>query len=191
MTEESDEKLAEAIQQGDLERFGILIDRYEAKLKRYARKFLYNSDDIEDQVQETFIKAYTHIQSFDTTRKFSPWIYRIAHNIFVNELRRQTYAPINFFDPDTIFPYLTAKETTDKATLDAELSKIIDEVIDILPVKYKEPLILYFYEEQSYEDISEILRIPISTVGVRIKRAKDKLKQAYEDKINRQNHDKT
>ena len=65
------------------------MDRYQAKLLRYGRRFLAQDDHIVDVVQDVFIKTYENIQSFDATRKFSPWIYRIAHNAFVNEIRQK------------------------------------------------------------------------------------------------------
>jgi len=88
MTEETDEAIALRVQGGDGEVFGELIERYQAKLSRYARKFLLDPDDAADIVQDIFIKSYQNIQSFDATRRFSPWIYRIAHNEFVNALKK-------------------------------------------------------------------------------------------------------
>lgn len=77
---QTDEELASLIQSGKVEFFGTLIVRYDAKMKRYSRKFLSDQEDTKDVVQEIFIKAYVNIQSFDAKRKFSSWLYRIAHN---------------------------------------------------------------------------------------------------------------
>ncbi len=82
----SDEQLAVLVQNGDKEKFGVLMERYQGKLFRYGKKFLSNEDNIEDVVQDVFIKTYQNIQSFDSTQRFSPWIYRIAHNTYVNAL---------------------------------------------------------------------------------------------------------
>ena len=76
MTDLKDEEIASLVQGGDQDSYGALIERYEKKLTRYGRRFLYDHDDIEDVVQEVFLKAYTHINSFDTKRSFSSWIYR-------------------------------------------------------------------------------------------------------------------
>src|SRR3954463_6498094 len=86
---ETDEQVALAVQAGASNRFGELVERYEAKLLRYARKFLLDPDDAQDIVQDIFIKAYENLQSFDVSRRFSPWIYRIAHNEFVNALKKR------------------------------------------------------------------------------------------------------
>lgn len=173
--EQTDEEVVKQVLNGDNASFGVLVDRYEAKLLRYAKKFLLFEDDATDLVQDVFIKAYTNLQSFDTERRFSPWIYRIAHNEFINELRRREKAPLPFFDPDTIFPHPVAEEKTDTLSIQHELREAVQECFSKLEAKYREPLILYFLEHMSYQDISEILRIPVSTVGVRISRGKTKL----------------
>jgi len=80
--------------EGDIEVFGILLDRYEQKLSRYGKKFLSRKEDIEDIVQDVFVSAYQNIQSFDSTQRWSPWIYRIAHNALVNALRKKGRSPI-------------------------------------------------------------------------------------------------
>lgn len=181
-TDRSDELIAAAVQMGDVDAFGELMDRYEAKLKRYGRKFLARQNDIEDLVQDVFIKAYEHMQSFDTSLRFSPWIYRIAHNLFVNELKRKSKYSIAAFDPDVILPFLPAKETADSDLLDSESKEEIDKLIGALPVKYREVVVLHYLEEMSYQEISDILQIPVNTVGVRMTRARHKLKGLYEEK---------
>ena len=73
---DSDEHIAGLVQQGNKDAFGILIDRYDKKITRYANKFLYNYQDREDAVQDVFIKAYKNIQSFRTNERFSPFCRR-------------------------------------------------------------------------------------------------------------------
>lgn len=174
--EASDESIARAVQEGDTDAFGELVVRYEAKLKRYARKFLSRKEDIEDLVQEVCIKAYEHIQSFDTTLRFSPWIYRIAHNVFVNELKRSSRFGFGVFDADALLPLLPAIETTDGDILQEEMRESIDASLATLSPKYREVLALHYFEELSYKEISEVLRIPVTTVGVRMTRARRQLR---------------
>lgn len=168
-----DEDIARSVQQGDIEQFGVLVERYEQKLMRYTQKFLRDSEDRSDILQDIFIKAYVNIQSFDASQKFSPWIYRIAHNEAINFLKKQkTNKSFSLFDVDVLFPHPVAEE---KADTDAEreiLKKMIDETLDDIDTKYREILLLYFYEDMSYKDIAQILHIPVSSVGVRIQRAK-------------------
>jgi RNA polymerase sigma factor (sigma-70 family) len=175
---QSDEEIARGVQEGNTQAFGELVERYQAKLLRYARKFLQDTDDAKDIVQDVFLKAYENIQSFDVSRRFSPWIYRIAHNEFVNAIKkRQASRMIFTFDIDTLFPNLTAEETADSATLEKDLRRILDQHLEALDAKYREPLILYYLEGMDYKEISEILQIPISTVGVRLARGRHMLKK--------------
>ncbi len=178
----TDESIVASVQAGDSELFGELISRYEMKLKRYARKYLAREADIDDLVQDVFIKSYTHIQSFDTSLKFSPWIYRIAHNTFLNELKRKSRYVSSFFDVDAILPLLPAKETADADVLKEEMRAEVDSLLEKLQPKYKEVVILHYYEGLTYQEISDVLQIPTSTVGVRMTRARHRLLQLIESK---------
>ncbi len=176
--EETDEELARRVQSRDPEIFGELVERYEAKLLRYARKFLSDPDDAKDIVHDIFIKTYENIQSFDVSRRFSPWVYRIAHNEFVNALKRRASTRTVFhFDIDTLFPHLAAPDTADSGALERDLRSTLNAHLAHLPPKYREPLILYYLESMDYKEISEILQIPVSTVGVRLARGRSALKK--------------
>jgi RNA polymerase sigma-70 factor (ECF subfamily) len=174
----SDEEIVGCVRAGDTDAFGELINRYEIKLKRYGARFLGRTDDIEDMVQDVFIKAYTNLQSFDTTSRFSPWIYRIAHNTFVNELRRQSrFRGFFVLDTESFFPTLVAPESSLDLVLEKESAALIEEKLSLLGSKDREIILLAYFEELSYEAMSDILHIPISAVGVRLHRAKTKLKR--------------
>lgn len=178
---ETDEAVALRVQAGEQDAFGELIERYTAKLSRYARKFLFDTEDAADVVQDTFIKAYENIQSFDSTRRFSPWIYRIAHNEFVNALKKKQASRTVFtFDIDTLLPHLTASETADSAALERDVRSTLDAHLGELDPKYREPLVLYYLEGMDYKEISDILHIPVSTVGVRLARGRTILKKRAE-----------
>lgn len=179
---ETDEALAIRVQQSDTEAFGELVKRFEEKISRYARKFLRVAEDREDIVQDVFLKAFINIKSFDAHRKFSPWLYRIAHNEFVNALRKGSRQPFQLFDFDTFLPHLAADETADGDTRRLEISREMESCLAELPAKYREPVVLYHFEELSYETIADILQVPTSTVGVRIKRGKERLRVMYHAK---------
>jgi RNA polymerase sigma-70 factor (ECF subfamily) len=179
MTEETDEQIAARVQRGEQDAFGELIERYQSKLSRYARKFLFDSEDAADVIQDVFIKSYENIMSFDTSRRFSPWIYRIAHNEFVNALKKRKASRTVFtFDVDTLVPHLAAADTADSAALERDVRKALEGHLASLAPKYREPLILYYLEDMDYKEISEILRVPVSTVGVRLARARAMLQKA-------------
>lgn len=176
---EEDEVIAGKVQGGDSEVFGVLIERYEAKLLRYGRKFLADQDDIVDIVQEVFISAYQNIQSFDVSQKFSPWIYRIAHNALVNGLRKRSRNPLLFVDFDTFLAHPVYEDPNDKEREQEEIKRLIDTGLQKIAPKYREILILYYLEEMPYKDIAEVLQVPVGTVGIRVKRGKEALREVY------------
>ena len=179
MEEPRDEEIARRVQRGESSLFGELVTRYEERLLRYAKKFLLDAEDAKDLLQDVFMKAYVNIQSFDIARKFSSWIYRIAHNEFVNAIKKRSGREIfSLFDFDTILPHPVAKETADEGAHRKEMRAMLDRGLAVLNPKYREPLVLYYFEEMSYREIAEILEIPTSTVGVRLERGKKKLKEA-------------
>ena len=177
----TDEQIVLLIQKGDKEKFGTLMERYEEKLSRYGRKFLSRKENINDIVQDIFISTFQNIQSFDTSLKFSSWVYRIAHNMFINEIKKLSKIGISGIDLDILLSYQIYEDPDLKEKEDKELKKMIDACLDQLDTKYREVIILHFIEEFSYKEISDILKIPTGTVGIRIKRAKESLKNIYQE----------
>ena len=175
----TDEQAALLVQNGDKDKFGLLMDRYKARLFRYGRKFLANEDNIDDVVQDVFIKAYQNIRSFDVSQKFSPWIYRIAHNTYINAIKKISRGPIYTFDFDTIVSHPVYEDPLIKETEDVEMKKMVERGLEKVSPNYREIVILYYIEELSYKEIADILRIPIGTVGIRLKRAKEALKKGF------------
>jgi len=172
----TDEDIVRMIQSGDNDKFGVLIDRYEAKMLRYARRFLFQAENAADLVQEVFIKAYSSIDGFDLKLKFSPWLYRIAHNRFINELNKKGRVTF-FFDLDAFLPKVFSKDNADKDALDNELKAVLGGCMDKIDQKYREVVVLYFFDNFSYKEISDILHIPVSVVGIRLNRAKKIMKK--------------
>ena len=174
----TDEQLARLVQDGDTDKFGVLMERYQAKLFRYGRKFLSDNDNIEDVVQDVFIKTYQNIKSFDSSQRFSPWIYRIAHNTYINAIKKRSIGPTYLFDFDTLLSYTVVDDPVVREKEQKEMKEVVDKGLSLIEPKYREILVLFYIEELSYKEISEILHIPIGTVGVRIMRAKEILKEA-------------
>lgn len=187
-SEKRDEEIASSVQAGNTDLFGELVYRYEKKIARYAAKILYNQDDIQDVVQDIFTKAYVNINSFDSSRKFSSWLYRIAHNEIVNVFKKNKR--INFlptFDLDSFLLHRLNSRNDIHEELDKkEIRALVDTSLDLIDERYREPIILYYMEDFSYKEIADIMHIPISTVGIRIKRAKKVIKNILE----KQNYDK-
>jgi RNA polymerase sigma-70 factor (ECF subfamily) len=162
------------VKQGNANAFGELMELYEAKLTRYLGRFLRDEDAVADVLQDVLIKAYINIQSFDEKYPFSAWIYRIAHNEAVNAIKKKKSTPFSWFDPEALVPYFAHDDTTERDIDTQALKKQLELVLEKLPESYREILVLFFYEELSYKEIALILKIPISSVGVRINRAKKK-----------------
>lgn len=175
----SDENLALLVQKGDTEKFGVLMERYQAKLFRYGKKFMSREDNIEDVVQDVFIKAYQNIKSFDVNQKFSPWIYRIAHNTYINAIKKTSIGPSYIFDFDTLLSHTVVEDPIVREREQKEIKEIVEQGLSQIEPKYREILVLYYIEDLSYKEIAEILHIPVGTVGVRIMRAKEILKEKY------------
>ena len=181
-TEITDEEIATRVQKGETDAFGMIVDRYEEKLLRYGRKFLSRTEDIEDIVQDVFLSAYRNIQSFDASLRFSPWIYRIAHNAFVNALRQWKRGPI-FMDFDTLLSHEVYEDSAADEREQKEIRTLLDTGLEYLSPKYREVLVLHYFEDMPYKDIADVLQIPIGTVSIRVRRAKEALRSHLEPKL--------
>jgi RNA polymerase sigma-70 factor (ECF subfamily) len=150
------------------------------KSQKASNRGIYKYHESEDLVQEVFLKAYVNIKGFDSSRKFSSWLYRIAHNEFINAIKKKGREPLAFFDSDTLFPNPAIKENVGSEIDFVQIRDLLNRCLDRIDAKYREPLILFYFEDQDYQGISEIMRIPVSTVGVRLSRGKSMLKKIYE-----------
>ncbi len=154
--------------------FSCLYERYEARLLRYIRNLTQlPEEEVEDILQESFIKVWKNLRSFDQSLKLSSWIYRIVHNHAISHLRKEAshqadkksswndilLADIPDSDPEH---WEEAREQKEE----------IRKVLNLLPIHYKEVLVLRYLENMSYEEISDVLKIPEGTVATRINRAK-------------------
>ncbi len=179
----TDEVLAHRVQDGDTTAFGEIMKRYETRLTRYGRRYLAREEDIEDVIQDVFLKTYQNMQSYNSAYRFSPWIYRIAHNAFVNVLRKRKHRTFEFVDFDTFVSPLSFSQPQEVEAESTKLKKVIEEHLKELAPKYREIIILHYFEELSYDEIAEVLHIPIGTVGVRLRRARAQLKETLREKI--------
>lgn len=167
----TDEELVKKIKK-DKNVYEELVDRYQAKLSRYINYLIHDENLSDDVLQNTFIKAFINLNGFDTNKKFSSWIYRIAHNESMNIIKKNK-KEIRIDENFDISDNSNIEEELDKK----EIVKMVGVCIKKLPEKYSEVLILYFVDDKSYEEISDILRIPVGTVGIRIKRGKEMMKK--------------
>jgi RNA polymerase sigma-70 factor (ECF subfamily) len=168
----TDEEVVEVVCRGDKEAYAEIIRRYQKKLLRYTRYILGDSHQAADAVQEGLIKAYINLRSFNPKKKFSSWLYRIVHNQAINQIDKHQRQKVVEYDFD-IDSGINLEEDMIKRKLIEETQTCLRE----MPVIYREPLTLYYLEDKSYEEISDILRLPMGTVGTRINRAKVILKK--------------
>lgn len=175
----TDNELVVLVRGKSPERYAELIERYQGKLFAYLYRLIGNRDEAEDLLQDVFIKAYKNLHSYDVSRKFSSWIYRIAHNEAVNYIKRKSLKRfISWEDISSTKDKLVSQSTedgADDAWIRKEAIKEVDDAIDRLPIKYKQVLLLRYFSDKSYEEIGEILGKPVNTVGTLINRAKKNL----------------
>jgi RNA polymerase sigma-70 factor (ECF subfamily) len=175
----TDEALAQRLQAGDEESLSLLMQRFEPKLMRYGRRFLegQREDVLRQAVQDIFISAYQNIESFDPRQRFSPWIYRIAHNAFVDILRRRTKQPLYGIDFDQLISHPIHEDSFAAEKEQEEIRVLVEKGLGELAPAQREIIVLYYFEELSYKEIADVLHVPVSTVGVRLARARTTLKR--------------
>lgn len=156
-----------------------LMKRYEAKLLNYILKISNISrEDGEDILQEVFVKAYQNLNDFDLNFKFSNWIYSIAHNTTISAFRKKKVCPqIVLWEDEDLNNILESTLDVENTSLQKLTYKQILEIINQMPLKYKDVLILKFAEGKDYQEMSDILRKPMGTIATLINRAKKSLKQ--------------
>ena len=178
LRELKDEEVVILVQNGNKDAYAEILNRFEPKIKKYAYRFFRDKEEITDLVQDVFIKAYVNLQSYNSSMRFNPWIYRIAHNEFVNKIAWKSIRKLVPIDSDELIPLaISAPEDVMRDALKEDEKRMMEGHLSQLDDKYKTPIILFYYDDLSYDEISDVLCIPPNTVGVRIKRGKDKLKE--------------
>ena len=164
------------------EYYYCLMKKYELPLMNYIRKLSsVNQSDAEDILQEVFILAYQNLNDYNNDFKFTSWIYRIAHNHTISILRKKTKSnqDISWDEHDLDQIVQSDFDTEKKIFQDLNYQNLL-HIIDLLPLKYKEVLLLKFVEGKDYQEISDILRKPMGTIATLINRAKKKLIEEIE-----------
>jgi len=156
-----------------------LMKRYEDKLFNYILKISnISKEEAEDILQEVFIKVYQNLNDYDSSSKFSSWIYRITHNATISAFRKKDVRPQSIpWDNEELINILKSTSNIEKDIIQQSTYKQILNIINHLPLKYKEVLILKFVENKDYREISDILHKPRGTIATLINRAKKSLNQ--------------
>ncbi len=168
----------------DKNHFRGILARYQNQIFAYLFRLLnFNRQETEDCVSQTFINVYTKLTSYQPNRSFLSWIYRIAHNVAVDHIRKNSGKHINF-DPELHKDISVAKIT--------EFNDKLDFILNRLSLKDKNILILFYVQGLSLNDLSDLYNLLSNTVAARIKRAKEKAKKLisihYPENANKKNN---
>jgi len=172
----TDEKLMSLFQGGDENAYIVLVNRYKDKLINFIYHYLKDSESAEDVVQETMIKLYQKKHYYKEIAKFSTWLYTIAKNLANTELRKRKNRKItllsHFSNDDKTYEIPSDDLEIGQQVQTDVVNEIIKNAVNQLSEKFKTVIILRDIQEISYEEISEIIGIPIGTVKSRINRAR-------------------
>ena len=173
---------------GDERAYGDIVEKYQRALYYHILKMVRNQNVIDDLVQEVFVKAFDNLHSYSTDYAFSTWLYRIATNHTIDYLRKKKLKTLSIDEPvktregDMHMELPDEDMATDRRVIRKERSNIIRDAIENLPPKYRKVIQMRHMEEKSYQEIAQILDLPLGTVKAHIFRARELLYKALKDK---------
>ncbi len=181
----SDHQLIEATKSGDEAAFGEIMSRYRGPITNYLYRFLNDYEEAVDLAQETFVRVYFAIDRYHTGFAFSTYIYRIATNLAISEIRRRKRRRLlsltglfqNEEGSDTEFQPADDRPRPDAELVDDERSRMIGKAIAALPEKYRIPVVLRDIDGRTYEEIAQIMELGLGTTKSRISRGRSLLKE--------------
>lgn len=184
-----DKRLITAALGGDQEAYARLMNKYKDAIANLIYRMLNKHQDVEDLVQEAFIKAFNALHTFNDEFAFSTWLYKIATNNCIDYLRKrklQTFSidkPLHGSDGDYQYEIPDSTYLPDQPILDSQQSVTISNAIERLPEKYKRVIVMRHVQEKSYEDIAIELDLPLGTVKAHIFRAREMLNKFLRGKV--------
>jgi RNA polymerase sigma-70 factor (ECF subfamily) len=166
---------------GNQASFQLLVERYQGRLFALVRHYTKNLVEVEDVVQETFLKAYTRLDSFQHESSFYTWIYRIAVNTVLDFLKRKSRSPVSAVeDPEIVISNAatSARIVSPESRLEkSEIARVTQEVLESIPEIFRSVLVMREFEDMAYQDIADVLGISIGTVESRLFRARARFKE--------------
>lgn len=181
----SDHQLIQRVREGDEAAFGEIILRYKNPITNFLYRFLNDYEEAVDLAQETFVRVYFAIDRYHTNYAFSTYIYRIASNLAITELRKRKRRSVlsltGLFQSDAAEPVefqpTDSRPLADSDLVEEERSRVIAKAIATLPPKYRIPIILRDVEGRSYEDVADLMRLGLGTTKSRISRGRGLLRE--------------
>ncbi len=186
---ENDSELINKAKTGDAKAYEGLLKKYKNSVYNLVYRMVRDVQEAEDLTQEAFIKAFNSLASFNEEYAFSTWLYKIATNNCIDFFRKrklQTYSldkPIQYKDSEIQHEIPDPDLNPEKSILARERSNMIQEAIQTLPEKYYTAIVLRHNDEKSYEEIAEILDLPLGTVKARIFRAREMLNKVLKERL--------
>ena len=177
--EEGDQQLVERVQKGDKRAFDVLVLKYQHRIYSLVTRFVRDPDEVQDVVQEAFIKAYRALPGFRGESAFFTWLYRIAintaKNYLVSRARRPPGADVDIEDAEYLESAGALRDLAgpENQLMTEQLRAVIDKAIRALSEDLRTALTLREFEGLSYEEIAEVMRCPVGTVRSRIFRARE------------------
>ena len=172
-----DAQVVRQVLRGKQEAFGVLVERYQKPIFNFIYRFYGNYELAQELTQETFLRCYQFLKSYDPERKFSTWLYTVAKNLCIDELKKQR--SVREVPLDDVLPAVDAKDYEDAVGHNQQMECIrseesfkILEALQELPAGARTVLLLHYFQGLSYQEIGETLGLPVSTVKIRIFRAK-------------------
>lgn len=171
----TDDALMQRVRGGDDDAFGEIVDRYKDSLLNYLTHLVRSRDRAEEIAQDAFVRLYRNASKYREQERLGPYLFRIATNLVVTEVRRQKRWSL-------LLPRLHASTghsapSPDSSLLTDEIQRQVSAALEKLPLKYRAPLVLFEMEEWSYEEIARALDVRCGTVKSRISRARDLLRR--------------
>ncbi len=179
----TDEQLVAAILRGDRERFGDLVGRYQNRLVNYLYRLLRNLDEAHDLAQEVFIKVYQALDRFNPQYRFSTWLFRVAQNAAIDQIRRQRLKLVPMTreggegEEPREMEFAASGPSPYGDLRNRERGDAIQQAVDALPWEYRELILLRHFSELSYEEIATLKELPLGTVKNKLFRGRQMLKE--------------
>ena len=170
----SDNEIIKSIKNGNKNLYEKIVEKYSDKIFRYIYyQFNFSKEIAEELVQEVFLRVWEKIDTFNENTNFNAWIYKLTHNLVLNYIRKKK---IEFIEKDI----QDLNIIWENIKLDNIKHELFEVLFSKLNIKYKQILILYYFEEKSYDEIAKIFWTNKNTVWSWINRAKNKLKNIIE-----------
>jgi len=179
----TDDEVVERVLGGDTALFEIIIRRYNQLLYRVSYSILRNDTEAEDVMQDTYVRAYEHLDQFAGKAQFRTWLTRIAvHEALARLQRSKRYQDMNSpddnFDGDVMDHFPASGQSPEQSAASSELRNLLERAIESLPDLYRSVFMLRDVEQMSIEEVARILDLSDSTVKVRLHRARRALRKA-------------